>query len=86
MGFLFGGGGGGDGGAAQKQLEMQEKQVAKEEKQLQRQETQAAETRQASASARRRGGLRPLLSMSRMDAETGVKDTTKLGGSSNYMG
>jgi hypothetical protein len=84
MGFLFGGGGGGDGGAAQKQVEMQEKQIAKEEKQLAAQETQAAETRQATMKARRRGGLRPLLSMAREDSEIGITD--KLGGSSSYMG
>jgi len=84
MSFLFGGGG--DGGAAQKQIDMQEKQVAKEEKQLQRQETEAAKQRQAKTIAgSRRGTMRPLLSMARMDAETGIQDTTKLGGSSSYM-
>lgn len=84
MSFLFGGGG--DGGASQKQLENQEKQIAKEEKKLAAQETEAAQTRQATMTARRRGGLRPLLSMARSDAETGIADTSKLGGNSSYMG
>lgn len=83
MSFLFGGGG--DGGAAQKQIAMQEKQTAKQEKELAAKETQAAMQRQSKTIARGRGALRPLLSAARADAETGITDTSKLGGGSSYM-
>lgn len=79
MGGLFGGGGG-DGGAAA-QLEQQRQQIAKEEARLLQDKTKLAERKQASLKSRARGGTRPLLAMYREDAELGVKDNSKLGGS-----
>lgn len=81
MSFLFGGGGG-DGGAAQKQLENQEKQIAKQEAAQLTEKTEMAQREQAGMRARRRGGVRSLLSAARMDSELGVQDSTKLGGGS----
>lgn len=80
MGGLFGGGGG-DGGAAQRQLDMQKENVAKEEARVLQDKTKLAEQKQASVRSRTRGGMRPLLAMYREDAELGVKDNSKLGGS-----
>lgn len=80
MSGLFGGGG--DGGAARRQQEQQEKQIKKQEAAQLAEKTEMAQREQAGMRARRRGGVRSLLSMARMDSELGVQDSGKLGGGS----
>lgn len=85
MSFLSGGGGAAAAQAAEankmqrEQLAKQEAQIAKQEAGVAAEQTALAERAMASTRARRRGGLRGLLSTERADAEQGLPMRSTLG-------
>jgi PBP1b-binding outer membrane lipoprotein LpoB len=86
MSFMSGGGGKAAAAQAAQANEMQREQIAKQEATVAKQEagvaaeqTVLAERAMAANRARRRGGLRGLLSTERADAEQGLPMRTTLG-------